>query len=257
MYRVVVEVWSHIGLATASGLIEQGSAFYNQVAAVPSLHAAVSLLILLYWPVSLAIKLPPATVAVLLLGPLGWLGLDRARRREAIVVAVLPATLLFAFDLTLSRDIGVRYLLPVLALWLVAATAAVTATRIRAIRVALAASVGLGVWSVVASFPHSLAWTDPVFGSSYQVATNSSVDWGQDLFALQRWDRVHHARVAYFGPRGITAADTGQAGPLIGVPPATITGWVAASATDLTTLDGLAWLRAYCPVGSLGSTILI
>jgi hypothetical protein len=56
-----------------------------------------------YWPLSLAIKLPPATVAVLLLGPLGLLGLDRATRREVAIVAALPALVLFAFDLSLSR----------------------------------------------------------------------------------------------------------------------------------------------------------
>jgi len=49
LHRVVVQVWSHAGLATASSLVEQGSVFYNQVAAVPSLHAAVSLLILLFF----------------------------------------------------------------------------------------------------------------------------------------------------------------------------------------------------------------
>ncbi|MGO9754481.1 MAG: glycosyltransferase family 39 protein [Solirubrobacteraceae bacterium] len=210
-----------------------------------------------YWPLSLAIKLPPATLGVLVLGPLAWLGLDRAKRREAALVTVLPAILLFSFDLTLSRDIGVRYLLPVLSLWLVAASAAANTSRTILIRVALAASVVLGVWSAASSYPDSLAWTSPLFGPSYRVATNSSVDWGQDFFRLQSWDRVHSARVAYFGPRGLTAAGTGHTRPLVGVPPAQITGWVAASATDLTTLHSLSWLRAYCPVERLGGTILI
>lgn len=49
LHRVVVQLWSHVGLATAGSLIEQGSVFYNRVAAVPSLHAAVSLLILLFF----------------------------------------------------------------------------------------------------------------------------------------------------------------------------------------------------------------
>jgi 4-amino-4-deoxy-L-arabinose transferase-like glycosyltransferase len=210
-----------------------------------------------YWPLSLAIKLPPATVAVLLLGPLGLLGLDRATRREVAIVAALPALVLFAFDLSLSRDIGVRYLLPVVALWLVVASAASARSRGRSVFVGLAVVVGLGVWAMVASFPHSLSWTDPVFGAPYQAATNSSVDWGQDLFAVQGWDRAHLTRVAYFGPRGIMPADTGQAAPLIGVPPARITGWVAVSATDLTTVASLAWLRAYCPVDRIGETILV
>lgn len=127
--------------------------------------------------VSLAIKLPPATVAVLLLGPLGLLGLDRARRREVAIVAAVPAIVLFAFDVSLGGDIGVRYLLPVLALWLVVAGAAWSGSRNRTVRVGLAAAVGLGVWAMVASFPHSLSWTDPVFGAPYQAATNSSIDW--------------------------------------------------------------------------------
>jgi hypothetical protein len=66
--------------------------------------------------------------------------------------------------------------------------------------------------------------------------------------------------VAYFGPRGITNADIPGARRLIGVPPAHISGWVAASATDLTSAlrdDGLSWLRAYCPVGTLGGSILL
>jgi membrane-associated phospholipid phosphatase len=49
LHRVVVMVWTHTGLTTASSLVEQGSAFYNQVAAIPSMHAAVSMFILLFF----------------------------------------------------------------------------------------------------------------------------------------------------------------------------------------------------------------
>ncbi|MGO9789774.1 MAG: phosphatase PAP2 family protein [Solirubrobacteraceae bacterium] len=49
LHRVVVEVWTHVGVTTASSLVEQGGAFYNQVAAVPSMHAAVSMFILLFF----------------------------------------------------------------------------------------------------------------------------------------------------------------------------------------------------------------
>ncbi len=210
-----------------------------------------------YWPVSLAIKLPPATLAVLALGPLALLRVDRVRRREALIVAALPAAALFAFNLTLPRDIGIRYLMPVVALWLILASGAASTPRSRALSGALLAAGALGVWSMFASFPSSLAWTSPVFAAPYRVATNSSVDWGQDLFLLQRWSRTHHARVAYFGPRGVTLEDIPLARPLLGIPPSAIAGWVAASATDLTSGNSLAWLRAYCPVGILGNTILL
>jgi hypothetical protein len=55
----------------------------------------------------------------------------------------------------------------------------------------------------------------------------------------------------------VTLDDIPFARPLYGVPPSDISGWVAASATDLTTGNGLAWLRAYCPVGNLGDTIML
>jgi hypothetical protein len=43
------------------------------------------------------------------------------------------------------------------------------------------------------------------------------------------------------------------------VAPERVEGWVAASASDLTSADrgSLAWLRAYCPVGTLGGSILL
>jgi hypothetical protein len=49
LHRVVVMVWRHTGLSTASTLIERGNTFDNQVAAVPSVHAALSLFILLFF----------------------------------------------------------------------------------------------------------------------------------------------------------------------------------------------------------------
>jgi hypothetical protein len=210
-----------------------------------------------YWPASLAIKLPPATFAVLVLGPLGLLGVERARRWEALIIAALPAAALFAFNLTVPRDIGVRYLLPVLALWLVVTSGVASRQRSRVLSGALIAAGALAVWSMVASFPNSLSWTSPAFAAPYRVATNSSVDWGQDLFALQRWSATHDPRAAYFGPRGITVADIPHARSLFAVAPSQVTGWVAASATNLTTGNGLSWLRAYCPVGTLDQTILL
>ena len=211
-----------------------------------------------YWPVSLLIKLPPATLAVLVLGPMALVCVDRQRRREALLVTVLPGTILLAFDIAQPRDIGVRYLLAVIALWLVAASAAATLRSV-VVRGALVAAVALGVWSTVASFPSSLSWTDPLFGASYRVATNSTVDWGQDFYLLEDWIRTRapNARVAYFGTPGLTLTGAARARPLLGVAPARITGWVAVSATDLTTLPSLSWLRAYCPVQRIGTTVLV
>jgi len=49
IHRAVFDVWDQIGMGVARTSIEQGSAFDNDVAAVPSMHAAITLLILLFF----------------------------------------------------------------------------------------------------------------------------------------------------------------------------------------------------------------
>jgi membrane-associated phospholipid phosphatase len=49
IYRTVFEVWGKVGLKTAGSILEHGSELGNQVAAVPSMHAAISLFICLFF----------------------------------------------------------------------------------------------------------------------------------------------------------------------------------------------------------------
>jgi 4-amino-4-deoxy-L-arabinose transferase-like glycosyltransferase len=218
-----------------------------------------------FWPVSLAVKYPAALLALLVAGAVSWLRIDRGTRTRALLAVAWPAALLAAFTVTMPRDIGLRYLLPVIALWTAGAGALARGTvraRPRVGLAAKAASAGLlaaAVASMIGSFPASLAWTSPPFRPGYAVATNSDVDWGQGLYALTAWSRSHHPWVSYFGPRGISPAQIPGARQLPAAGPAAVSGWVAVSATNLTSGDAtqLGWLRNYCPVGVLaGSTLL-
>ena len=217
-----------------------------------------------YWPGSLLVKTVPTTLVFLVIGPWGLLAADRGTRRRAALVLGLPAAVLVVFTVGLPRDIGLRYLLPVVALWLVAASSVVPAVRRRragatALVVAVVVAVGVAGVATAASAPDSLAWTTPPFTPAYAVVTNSDVDWGQTLYQLQAWSRGKDPWVEYFGPRGLGVDAVPGARPL--PPPAAsrVTGWVAVSSTDLTSADRdrLSWLRAYCPVGVLGGTILV
>ena len=49
VHRVIAEMWGHVGLQPAQALFENHGEFYNQVAALPSLHAAYPLLLLLFF----------------------------------------------------------------------------------------------------------------------------------------------------------------------------------------------------------------
>jgi hypothetical protein len=209
-----------------------------------------------FWPATLLVKLSTPILVLLLAGPLVLVALVRAGSisrstwRQTVVAVILPALVLFVFELPNPRTLGVRYLLPSIALWIVS-------RRLAAMAIGVVLAVAAAV--TVYSFPSSIAYTAAPFRPGYRVATDSNVDWGQDFSLLTTWSRGRHPYVAYFGPRGITSADIPGARPLVGVAPARVSGWVAASASDLTSADrdSLSWLRAYCPVGTLGGSILL
>jgi len=212
-----------------------------------------------YWPASLLIKVPLVTVALLVAGPFGLIWARSSVRRRTLAAVVLPAVAITGFTVPGPRDIGIRYLLPVLALWLVVASAAVLAPRRQLVRVALALVLVVALVSTAGSNPHSIAWTAPPWRPGYQVASDSNVDWGQDFYRLQTWSLGRHPAVAYFGPRGLSAAQVPGAHELTATRRDGLLGWVAVSATLLTTNDhaALSWLRAYCPLDTLGGSILL
>jgi hypothetical protein len=222
-----------------------------------------------FWFATLVVKLSTPVIVLLVAGPLVLVALVRKGRvsrstwRQTLVAVVLPAVVLFVFELPNPRTLGVRYLLPSIALWMVAASpiALVVTRRLASMAVGVVLGAALAVAGVITvySFPNSIAYTAAPFRPGYRVATDSNVDWGQDFGLLSTWSRGRHPFVAYFGPRGVTGADIAGSRPLVGAAPAHITGWVAASASDLTSTDrsALSWLRAYCPVGTLGGSILV
>jgi membrane-associated phospholipid phosphatase len=103
VHRVIADMWSQIGIEPAEALFENHGEFYNQVAAVPSLHAAYPLLLALFaWP--------------------------RARRWLRALLAAYVLAMGFALVYT-----GEHYVADVLLGWVYAAAtyAAVTAFRRR------------------------------------------------------------------------------------------------------------------------------
>jgi len=220
-----------------------------------------------YWPLSLAIKWSAAALLLLVTGVLGCLRLPPDLRRRVGLAVVLPAALITGFTLTTPKDVGVRYLLPALALWAAAAASGLVAVlgtatgawRRRLAGTAVAVMLGAAVVSTAGSFPRSIAWTAWPFRPGYAMVTDSNLDWGQGLYALWSWSAGRNPWLAYFGPRGISTADIPGARPLLGTAPARVDGWVAVSVTALNSANrsSLGWLRAWCPVGILDGTILV
>lgn len=158
-----------------------------------------------YFPLALAIKLS----LPLLLAPLLVL---MARRRALANWAAAAALVLLVFSFNCRVQIGVRLVLPLIVLAVVAVAAGMVAAagsstmlRRRLIVSAAAASIA---WTAVASWrvwPEALCYTNELWGGTargYLCLSDSNYDWGQGVKELAQWRRRHGVEpldVWYFG----------------------------------------------------------
>ncbi len=158
-----------------------------------------------YFPVALTIK----TSLPLLLLPVV---VALVRRRALWNWACLAAAGLLLFSLNSRVQIGVRFMLPLLACLAVGGAAAlVQAVRARGLRGRriLVALILLGVVSnavaAIRVWPQALAYVNPAWGGTrggYRWLSDSNYDWGQSLFELEKWRQAHGVEtidIWYFG----------------------------------------------------------
>jgi hypothetical protein len=159
-----------------------------------------------YFPVLLTIK---ASVPVLLIPAI----LAVLRPRALANWAILGATVLLAFSPVFRVQIGIRMILPLLALAIVGLSAAmVYAWRESAPgwkrRLIASAAVGTLVWTIgsaAAVWPNGLAYVNEFWGGTargYRYVSDSNYDWGQGLKELARWQQeqgLPSLQVWYFG----------------------------------------------------------
>jgi len=158
-----------------------------------------------YFPLALAIKssLPLLSLPVLVAA---------LRPRALWNWAILVAAALLLFSLSSRVQIGVRFMLPLLACLAVGVAAAVVhAGQSRGMRwqKILIALVGTGLLSNAAAalrvWPEALCYTNAAWGGTrtgYQLLSDSNYDWGQGLLELDQWRRqraVETIDVWYFG----------------------------------------------------------
>ena len=248
----------------------------------------------LFFPVALAVKTPLPLLALAALGIAVLLRRGRAARAR---VPVEPAWTLFAIPwlaatffgaAVASRvNIGVRHLLPIYPLLAILATVGLTAlgsaNRPRLGRVAALALAG---WACAIPFfaaPDYMAWFNVLAGRHPEnVLLDSDLDWGQDLWRLERALAERHVgslALAYFGPADLCREPL-PAGHWLR-PHERVTGFVAVSemyrkgVVGFYYRDGnycdprqlvssaspdpseLAWLDAYTPVARVGKSMLL
>jgi hypothetical protein len=159
-----------------------------------------------YFPVLLTIKLS----LPLLLAPLG---VASVRARALSNWACLAALVLLVASLNFRVQIGIRLVLPLVAVGGVGiAAATVEALRMprwRWTRPMLGGAVALGLlWmtaSAATAWPHGLCYVNELWGGpeqGYELVSDSNYDWGQGLGELLAWNGAHGDAaldVWYFG----------------------------------------------------------
>jgi 4-amino-4-deoxy-L-arabinose transferase-like glycosyltransferase len=222
-----------------------------------------------FYLVALAVKTPLPLLAT---GPVGLAMLARQGWRERDGWRLAPALLfltILAFASLFSRiNIGIRHVLilyPLLALGgahaVVVAWRALRDTRHRSFAVlGTVAVVGLVGWQVSTLWranPDYLPYFNEAVGHPEKVLVDSDLDWGQDLWRLERRAaeiKVPSLSLAYRG----TADLAREALPPFTVMPPwhPTTGWIAISALAREhDLAGYAWLSAFKPMERIGKTI--
>jgi hypothetical protein len=212
-----------------------------------------------FFPVSAALKLPLTLVAAIVVG---WVVVVRRalHRRALLVYVVTPAVALWLLLLAQPLNLGLRLAMPIVALAFVGLGALPTlvpadlgTTRARVALGGIGVVVVVQFLAMFVAAPTSLAWTPPPWTPAYRWVSDSSLDAGQALYEVRDWSAAHdHPFVSIDRTRGLEVG--GGSRPLRETDPSEIRGWVAAAVTPLmqTRREELAWLRKYCPVGTLG-----
>ncbi len=158
-----------------------------------------------YYPLALTMKLSPALLALPLL-------LAVVRPRALANWACLAAAGLLVYTLNCRVQIGVRLVLPLVALGVaglagavVRAAAEATPGRRRLLAGVAMVGVACTAWAAVVVWPDGLCYTNFLWGGTgrgYLCLSDSNYDWGQGLKELARWKQRHGDHdldVWYFG----------------------------------------------------------
>ncbi len=159
-----------------------------------------------YFPIAILIK-SSASFLVLLAITIVVIAIGRLRARREILYLAIPAALFFAFAMAGGMNIGIRHILPVYMFCAILIGGA-ACQLIRINRKWFCLVVALLVFqacSVLRTFPDYIAYANEAVGGTrndYNLLSDSSSDWGQQLKSVKRYidrNHIHDCWFAYFG----------------------------------------------------------
>ena len=227
-----------------------------------------------YFPVAFAIK---TSLPLLVLLPCGFLalGIYRERRREMLYMLV-PALLFFALALTSKMNIGVRHILPVYPLFIVAAAAGTwaLARRFGFARYLVGALIAFHALTAFRVAPNYLAFANDLWGgteNTHRYFSDSNTDSSQNHKLVNQYAKDNHITDCWYAPYGSPAiaraeqpchvipgllSDDGS--PLDPVPPV-IEGTIFVSTTAVSPRFGNTFetFRGVKPIDLIGGSVFV
>jgi hypothetical protein len=200
-----------------------------------------------YFPAAILLKTPVALLMMTLVGLSFWVS-DLRRQWILTGTMLLPLAILIGFAMITKVNIGLRHMLALYPIFLMAAAYTVSVLLQKSSRglrtVVVGVVVVIQIVELAFVYPHTLAFFNVAAGgpsNGHRWLVDSNLDWGQDLKRLKHWmdDKgVKHINLSYFG-----SADPAYYGidntPILGAPffatakLPQLPGYVAISATNL------------------------
>jgi len=211
-----------------------------------------------YFPLALAWKLPVPLLTLSLATLVAWL--VRARHWSIAEAAPWFAALTFlAVAMTSSINIGVRYLLPILPLIAIGTALQIARAKLFGRVMALIACVWLAVASAFA-YPFYIEYCNEFIGGTangYRYLVDSNYDWGQDTKRLRDWLAARGnppIKLRFAGGLKVARYYGINCEP---VTPATRSGLLVISATELMRQDWDELRRHSQPIARVGHTLFV
>jgi hypothetical protein len=146
------------------------------------------------FPVMLALKVPLGVLALALLGARCWPKRAKDEVPDAVVVLVPGLVLLAFYSLVAKPQLGIRYVLPVVALLILAAAVAAASLGTRRAWLLVVALAGWSAASSLSYHPHYMSYFNELVvrrAEAWRFLADSNLDWEDRRADIERFEREH------------------------------------------------------------------
>lgn len=149
-----------------------------------------------YFPIIFLVKSAITTVILSFLGL--YFLFKKTKKREAIVL-VIAGAVFFVLAMIAKANIGVRHIMPIYPILFIIIGGLVV-IKVKWKKIIALGLVGVLIIELVLSWPNYIAFFNLLSGgqkNGWRIATDSNLDWGQDLYRIKKYINEHNLKDVY------------------------------------------------------------